>query len=135
MTTEEMKALVRHIMEDGFNKQDMDVVHASFTTDYVRHGHGVGSMGSLAEHVEDLLSRHRAFSEAKWTINTILAEGDTVAVRYTFTGVHTGEFNGIAPTGKSISREFAAFFRIVDGKVAEGHVFADGAVFLAQLRG
>jgi steroid delta-isomerase-like uncharacterized protein len=135
MTADEMKALVRHIMEDGFNKQDMDVVHAAFTTDYVRHGHGVGSMGSLAEHVEDLLSRHQAFSDAKFTINTILAEGDTVAVRYTFTGVHTGEFNGIPATGKSISRESAAFFTIKDGKVAVGHVFADGAGLLAQLNG
>ena len=129
-----MKALVRHIMEDGFNKQDMAVVYASFTEDYVRHGHGVGSMGSLAEHVEDLRSRHEAFSDAKFTINSIIAEGNTVAVRYTFTGVHTGEFNGIAPTGKSISRESAAFFTVTDGKVSTGHVFADGAGLMAQLR-
>lgn len=135
MTAKENKELVRHIMEDGFNKQDMSVVYESFHTDYVRHGHGVGSMGSLAEHVEDLLARHRAFDNAKFEIEHILADDTTVAVRYTFTGVHAGEFNGIPATGTSIRRSSAAFFKVQDGKVSEGDVFADGAGLMAQLRG
>ena len=135
MTAREMKALIRHIMEDGFNKRDMSVVHASFHPDYVRHGHGVPSMGSLAEHVEDLQARHQAFEDAHFVIEQMVAEGDTVAVRYTFHGVHAGEFGGIAPTGLRVSRASAAFFTIRDGKVVEGHVFADGAGMLAELRG
>ncbi len=133
MNVEEMKELVRHIMEDGFNKQDMSVVHASFHADYVRHGHGVPSMGSLAEHTEDLLSRHQAFDDAHFVIHQLIAEGDTVAVRFTFHGVHSGDFDGIEPTGRRVSRASAALFTIRDGKVAESHVFADGAGFHAQL--
>ena len=133
MTSEEMKALVRHIMEDGFNKQDMSVVYDSFHDDYVRRGHGVGSMGSLAEHVEDLKARHRAFSNARFTIEALLADGDTVAVKYLFEGEHTGEFGGIPATGRGIRRASAAFFKVRDGKVAEGDVFADGAGLIAQL--
>ena len=131
MTPDEMKALVRHIMEDGFNKQDMAVVYDSFHTDYVRHGFGVASMGSLEEHVADLKARHAAFSDAHFVIDTLLAEGDTVAVRYTFHGVNTGELNGNPPTGKKVSRPSAAFFRIRDGKVAEGTIIADSGALKA----
>jgi steroid delta-isomerase-like uncharacterized protein len=133
MSAEENKQLVRHIMEEGFNKQDMSVVYESFHPNYVRHGHGVASMSSLAEHVEDLQARHRAFDEAKFTIEQIIAEGDSVAVRYVFTGVHRDDFNGAPASGNLVRRPAAAFFTIVDGKVAEGTVYADGAGFMSQL--
>ena len=129
-----MKELVRHIMEDGFNQADMSVVYDSFVDDYVRHGFGVASMGSLAEHVEDLRSRHAAFDGARFEIHQMVAEGDLVAVRYTFHGTHTGEFMGIPPTGKSVSRSSAAFFKVADGKVVEGSIVADGTGLLTQLQ-
>ncbi len=130
-----MKELVRHIMEDGFNQADMSVVYDSFVTDYVRHGVGVPSMGSLEEHVADLRARHAAFDGARFEIHELVADGDTVAVRYTFHGTHTGEFAGIAPTGRTVSRPSAAFFKVADGKVTEGTVISDSGSFLAQLRG
>ncbi len=134
MTAQDNKELIRHIMEDGFNKQDMSVVYDSFHTDYVRHGHGVAGMGSLGEHVEDLKARHAAFDDARFTIGKIVADGDTVAVQFDFTGVHSGTFNGLPATGNQVKRPAAAFFVIRDGKVAEGTVFADGAGFMAQLQ-
>ena len=134
MAASENKELVRHIMEDGFNKQDMAVVYETFHTDYVRHGHGVASMGSLAEHVEDLKARHQAFDDARFTIEKIVGDGDTVSVHYVFTGVHTGTFNGLPATGNRVSRPAAAFFTVRDGKVAEGTVFADGGGFMTQLK-
>lgn len=128
-----MRELVRHIMEDGFNKADMAVVYECFVEDYVRHGFGVGSMGSLEEHVADLKSRHEAFDDARFEIHQMVAEGDTVAVRYTFHGTHTGDFMGIAPTGRTVSRPSTAFFRVGDGKVVEGNIVSDSGGFLAQL--
>ncbi len=128
-----MKELVRHIMEDGFNKADMSVVYDSFVEDYVRHGFGGPSMGSLAEHVADLQARHAAFTNARFEIHQLLAEGDTVAVRYTFHGTHTGEFLGVAPTGREVSRPSAAFFTVADGKVVVGNIVSDGGGLMEQL--
>jgi predicted ester cyclase len=133
MSPAEMKELVRQIMEDGFNAGDIAVVYRSFAEDYVRHGVGVPSMRSLAEHVADLQLRLEAFEDARFEIRDMVAESDTVAVRYTFHGTHTGEFMGIAPTGRTVQRPSAAFFRIAGGKVVEGNVFADGAAMVAEL--
>lgn len=133
MTLEANKELIRHIMEDGFNRADMSVVYDSFVEDYVRHGHGVDSMGSLAEHVADLKARHAAFSGARFEIHRMVAEGSVVAVHYTFHGTHTGEFAGLAPTGRVVTRPSSAFFEIADGKVTEGNIVSDGGGLLAQL--
>ena len=58
------------------------------------------------------------------TIEDIVAEGDKVWARVTFTGTHTGEqdFFGVtsAPTGKKITSRAVDIWRIVDGKMAEG---------------
>lgn len=48
-------------------------------------------------------------------------------------GVHTGEFMGIPPTGKRVCVRFAAFNKIVDGKIVEAEVFMDVASLLVQL--
>lgn len=133
MSTDEMKELIRHIMEDGFNKADMAVVYDSFVEDYKRHGFGAPSMGSLAEHVADLQMRHDAFDNARFEIHQMVAEGSTVAVRYTFHGTHTGEFMGVAPTGREVSRSSSAFFDIADGKVVVGNIVADGGGLMSQL--
>lgn len=133
MTPAEASELVRHIMEDGFNRQDLSVVEESFVEDYVRHGNGINSVNSLAEHIEDLEARHRAFGDARFEIEQMISDGDNVAVRYTFHGVHQDTYLGVPATGRAVSRASAAFFRIEDGKVAEGHIVSDGGGLLAQL--
>ena len=52
MTANRNKELVRHIMEDGFNKQDLSVIDASFHDNYVRRGYGMKDARSLAEQLE-----------------------------------------------------------------------------------
>lgn len=133
MTPTEAKELIRHIMEDGFNRGDLTVVEECFVDDYVRHGHGIASVGSLAEHIEDLKARHEAFANARFEIEQMVSDGRYVAVRYTFHGEHRGPFMGIEPTGRAVSRPSAAFFEIENGKVVEGHIVSDGGGLIDQL--
>jgi predicted ester cyclase len=41
-----------------------------------------------------------AFSDRRYEIHQVIGEGDTVVVHCTFSGRHTGEFMGIAPTNR-----------------------------------
>ncbi len=52
-------------------------------------------------------------------IEDIIAEGDKLWVRLSYTGTHTGELFGIAPTGKKITTTAVDIYRIVNGKLAE----------------
>lgn len=66
--------------------------------------------------------------------NQIVAEGDTVAARCTFRGVHQGEFAGIQPTGRSVSKELMIFYRISDGRIAEHWIQMDMSGLIDDLK-
>ena len=117
MNSERNKELIRHIMEDGFNKQDLSVIDTSFHEDYVRRGFGMKDAASLAEHRADLVAQHESIDDAKFSIQKMLGDGDTVAVYFVLSGK-------VKRTGAGVERHLAAFFEIADGKVAEGTVIA-----------
>jgi predicted ester cyclase len=49
----------------------------------------------------------------------VIAEGELVAARVTYTGTHQGEFLGIPATGKQTTINGVDFFRMQDGRQAE----------------
>ncbi len=59
------------------------------------------------------------FPDGKWILDDAVAEGDKVAVRYTFRGTHQGELLGIPPTGKQVTMTGINIYRIVNGQFAE----------------
>ena len=133
MNGEEAKELVRHIMEDGFNMQDLSVVEASFTDDYVRHGYGGPSAHSLAEHIESLKAYHSSLTNARFEIQQMVSDGSSVAVRYILRGIHTVMFLGVEASGNEVERHAVAIFTVVEGKVTEGHIVSDSGGLLEQL--
>ncbi len=60
-----------------------------------------------------------AFPDWHETIEDIIAEGDKVWVRLSYTGTHRGEFMGLSPTGKKIASTAVDIYRIVNSKLAE----------------
>ncbi|MCA9880449.1 MAG: ester cyclase, partial [Thermomicrobiales bacterium] len=65
----------------------------------------------------------------------VIAQDDLVAIRYTSTGTHEGEFQGYAPTGKSITWTGANIYRIECGRIAEVWSEVDALGRIAQLTG
>jgi steroid delta-isomerase-like uncharacterized protein len=59
-----------------------------------------------------------AFLDVKITIQEMSVEGNKVAVRWTFTGTHRGEFQGILATGKAVSWTGIDIYTVTDGKIA-----------------
>ncbi len=53
------------------------------------------------------------------TIDDILAEGDEVVIRQTWSGTQRGEFMGMPPTGKRVSFGVIDILRFAGGKVVE----------------
>ena len=46
---------------------------------------------------------------------------------------HSGEFMGVAPTGKRVEIRYMDFWKVVDGKIADNWVMVDFPHVLAQL--
>jgi steroid delta-isomerase-like uncharacterized protein len=60
-----------------------------------------------------------AFPDLVWTVNSMVAEGDTVAIRYTMTGTQRGTFAGVPASNKPVKAESMAFYRLAGGKIVE----------------
>jgi predicted ester cyclase len=60
-----------------------------------------------------------AFPDLQLTVENIIAEGDFVAISLTARGTHQGTFQGIPPTGKSVTVSAFEVVRIENGKLAE----------------
>jgi len=56
-----------------------------------------------------------------------------VWVHFKVTGTHTGEYRGLAPTGKKFKMTAVQIYRIVDGKMVESWGGFDNLDFLRQL--
>jgi predicted ester cyclase len=81
---------------------------------------------------------NKAFSDLRFVVEEIIdARGDdgngTVGVRAKMHGVHTGEFFGIAPTGRQTEVRTHDFHQIVDGRVVRTHHMEDWLSWFQQV--
>jgi predicted ester cyclase len=87
---------------------------------------------------DESLKQHIAFFEAAFpgyqlSTDDLVAEGDKVTLRSTFSGTHKGELMGIAPTGKQVNAGLIIIYRIANGKIVEHWMQADVLGILQQL--
>ncbi len=62
---------------------------------------------------------YRAFPDLHITLEDVIEEGDRVVEKDTVTGTHLGEFNGLPPTGKSVTYNEIFVVRFVGSRIAE----------------
>lgn len=130
-TIEQKKELVREGIE-AINDRDAETLRGLVADDVVIHGQG-GQEARGAETVVPATVDNTAFPDSHLEIEEMLAEGDTVAVRMTFTGSHEGDMHGVPPTGEEIDIRVMSMYRIEDGQLAEGWFVEDDADTLQQL--
>ena len=76
---------------------------------------------------------NKAFSDQKWEIHDVVAEGETVVVRCTHSGLHTGDFFGVSATGRPFSYNQMHMIRMREGKSVEHWAVRDDAALMRQL--
>ena len=129
MSLEENKEVVRRFVE-SYNNQDFDSLDDLLAPDYFDKTNQVD-----AEGLKQLIKMaFAAFPDYHETIEDIIAEEDKVWILVrTNTGRHTGEFMGIAPTGKKLTTLAVDILRVVNGKIVEYRDVVDRLDFFNQL--
>jgi steroid delta-isomerase-like uncharacterized protein len=74
-----------------------------------------------------------AFPDIHWILDEMVAEGDKVFSRFTWSGTQRGAFLGIPATGASVLVNGMVIDRIVDGKMAESRILMDRLSLMQQL--
>jgi len=78
-----------------------------------------GHQETLGEEIEDAKSMRTAFSDLVFTIDAMVAEGDTVAIRYTARGTHDGPFADIPATGRKVTAFGVTLYRFAGSRIVE----------------
>jgi len=134
MSVEANKAQTRQIIDQGWNKGNMDALDDLITTNFVNH-----TAFPPNETRDDFKQRvqmiRTAFPDWEMTADEMLGEGDRVVTRWRARGTHRGSFRGIPATGKKIEVKGIAIDRVLDGKRVEGWVEWDMLGLLQQLGG
>lgn len=116
MSTEQIRTLAREFfMEQDRRKGPLSPILCA--TDYTAT---IGSNPPMdfAGHSAFGVMFYQGFPDIYHTIDDVIVEGNTAAVRFTLRGTHTGEFMGVAPTGRPIEVTAIAIQHVVDGKIA-----------------
>ncbi len=131
--TERNKAVVRRFIEEVQNKKDMDVFDELNAPDFVNLSAPPGMPTDREGGKMFLGGFLSAFPDSRVTIDDMIAEGDRVATKKTFTGTHAGDFGDIAATANRVTIQYIDILRLRDGKIVEHWLSMDQLSFLQQL--
>jgi predicted SnoaL-like aldol condensation-catalyzing enzyme len=127
------KAAARRVLEEIFPADDEHALTYACTDDFVNHEAPPGTPPGPGGAIFYMHLLARAFSDQRWTIENVVAEGDLVALQCEHSGRHTGDFFGIPPTGRTFAYKQMHVIRLVDGRGAEHWAVRDDASLMRQL--
>ena len=128
------KSVVRRLFEDVWNKGSMPVADELFAPTYAHHDSSTPDFGRGPESEKKRANLYRtALPDVRFTIEDLIAEGETVTARWSCRGTHKGDLNGIAATGKQFSITGVSNARFTNGKMVEGWVNWDALGLMQQL--
>jgi predicted ester cyclase len=132
MSVEENKALVRRFVEEFWSTGNLAAADELIAEDAMITLPGIGQVDH-ASFKGFARTLRGAFPDWHSTLEEMVGEGEGIAERWTGTGTHQGEFQGIAPTGVHVRVPGAVFYRIVSGKIVEFRGLFDGLALMRQL--
>jgi steroid delta-isomerase-like uncharacterized protein len=131
--SEENKTVVRRLIEDHWNAKNSALVNELFAPTVSLQTPDGGLTG--LDGASFLLQAYAtAFPDFRITIDDLVAEGTSVAVRWTFAGTNRGPLGDLPATGKPVSvPNVIGIFRLADGRVQQAHFAWDRYELRQQL--
>ena len=122
MGAHENKQLVRRLVDEVVNQRNADALDDL-------------AQGAFAQLARRWISPFRsAFPDFTMRIVELVAEGDTVVGHFKCSGTHSGEWLGVAPTGRRFEDVDEIYvFHIEDGKLASAVAVEDNLARMRQL--
>jgi predicted ester cyclase len=135
---ENNKRLVIKFFEEVWNQRKLEIADDIFDKDchtfQLRSGSPAESSPRgpevIKEHVSEWLS---GFPDLIFTIEQMIAEGNRVSTLLVMNGTHTGQWLGMAPSGKRINIRMMTIHRLQNNKIIEDWVIVESLGFFQQL--
>jgi predicted ester cyclase len=120
MSAEENKVVVRRLIEEVYNRGNLDITDELLAPDYVDHTWPPGEYAGREGLKRSVAKQRAASSDLHINIEEQIAEGDKVVSWVISSGTHDRErFLGLAPTGERMTMKHIFISRVVEGKIVE----------------
>jgi predicted ester cyclase len=127
------KNAIRKLYESCINQARTDCVGEVISDDYV----GLRGERGPAGFAATVVGLRAGFPDIQFTLEDLVADGDRVAVRWTWHATHSGTFVGplgsFPATGKPISNTGMAIYQLADHKVIRNWLETDRLGALQQM--
>jgi steroid delta-isomerase-like uncharacterized protein len=131
--TESNKAVIGRFIEEVINQNRMDRANDLVVEDFVELDPLPGQRQGR-EGLKEVLGMMRgAFPDIHWVVEEMVAEGDKVVTRFTWTGTHRGIFLGVPATGRSVAVKGVVMDELAGGKMSKSRILMDSLGMLQQL--
>ena len=132
--TEETRRVVE-TMVDGLNDHIIDGIGAFFAEGFRWRGNAGSGIKNGLKEFQDNWQRpfQAAFTDKVCIAEARLAVGEWMAAFGRQEATHSGEFMGIAPTGKRVEIRYMDFWHVKDGKIVDNWVMVDFPHVMRQL--
>jgi predicted ester cyclase len=134
-TKRESTRKVLEAMVDGLNDHRIADIGEFFTQSFRWMGNaGCGTKNGLKEFQDNWQKPFQAaFSDKVCVDEARLFDGEWAAAFGRQEATHSGEFMGIAPTGKRVEIRYMDFWKIADGRIVDNWVMVDFPYVMQQL--
>lgn len=130
--SEDNKRLARRYFDDLLNEGRIEAVDEIMSEDCVLSAPVLPQEFRGAATFKQVLTGLRAvFPDLRFVVHEEIGEGDRVATTWTMTGTHSGEWLGVAATGRRLTMTGCDILRIDAGRVVRIDIQAD---YLGALR-
>lgn len=129
--SEDYKRAMQRLYDEAISQGKTEVADEIIAPDAVDHENpGVAGPAALKQFVTTFRA---AFPDMKVTMDDAIVEGNQIAARFTMTGTHKGEFQGVPATGKSVTIGGIDIVRFEGGMAAEHWGYTDQLGLMQQL--
>jgi predicted ester cyclase len=137
MSIDANKATVRHWFDEFWNAEKLEMADELLHPDYV-FGEDYGAGAPSVEGIKEAnIFWHRVLPDMHFTFEDVIAEGDTVVVRWTARGTHQGdwemELGTIPASGKATTTPGTSSFYLQHGKIIRDVNHIDFVSLLQQI--
>ena len=117
----------------AWNTGQVAALDEIYAPDYIRYENGGQTPMALDRLKQNILSARVGFPDLASVVEDIFGERDRLAFRWSTRGTHTGEYRGIAPTGRPVLLEGITLARVRAWRIEEEWVSWDPSQLLLQI--
>ena len=133
MSTEQLTSTLHRLYDEVVNRGNFELIPEIYAPNFVNHNTPPGTPAGVEGIRQSLTACRRAFTDWHETIDSIRIKDDKIVVMSTIRGTHTGQWRGIAPTGRQITARRVSILRAADGKIVERWGSQDDLSLMRQI--